>query len=129
MGFPKVKLSGWRSTVRGEAGGRCEKTEEDLGFPIAAPAASLLTSPETVVNPDAPLSSVHCRAGLAVPRSQCGQMHLGSACWASSRHATTNCAIFPRQLCEMQGTRCKFLAVQPHTSRGRAVGPVHGMEC
>ncbi|MGB1607970.1 MAG: hypothetical protein ACPIOQ_85365 [Promethearchaeia archaeon] len=45
--------------MRGEAGGRCEKTEEDLEQPIAAPAAAPLTFQATVVNPDAPLASVH----------------------------------------------------------------------
>ena len=57
-----------------------------------------------------------------------GQVHLESAFRGYRCRATAHLAICHRPLYERQGSRHKFLAVQPHMSRADAPVPVHGME-
>ena len=52
-----------------------------------------------------------------------GQVHLGSGFRAYRCRATTHLAIYHRPSYERQGSRHKFLAVQPHMSRADAPGP------
>ena len=57
-----------------------------------------------------------------------GQVHLGSGFRAYRCRATTHLAIYHRPSYERQGSRHKFLAVQPRMSHADAPGPVHEME-
>ena len=57
-----------------------------------------------------------------------GQVHLGSAFQAYRCRATAHLAICHHPLYERQGSRHKFLAVQPHMPHVHHCGPVHGME-
>ena len=110
-------------------GGRCEKTEAAIKELIAATAwLRYGTRP-----PLRDLCVLHallaagCRfrrgAGLS-PR----QVHLGSGFWAYRCRATTNVAICHRPLYERQGSRHKFLAVQPHMPHVHHFAPVHLVE-
>ena len=56
-----------------------------------------------------------------------GQVHLGSAFQAYRCRATAHLAICHHPLYDRQGSRHKFLAVQPHMPNVHHCGPVHGV--
>ena len=125
----KISLRLWQGARPRRAGVQCEKTEAAIQEPIAAPAwpryGTRLPLRHLCV-----LLAVRA-AGVGFRRRRgalCGQLHLGSGFLADRRSATTHLAIYHRPSYERQGSRHKFLAVQPHMPHVNHFGPVHLVE-
>ena len=116
--------------MRAEGRGQCKTQVQETKKRISAPYFSRMKSYVSVTPVVVPLPLVcalSCWKCSPAP-SVCGQEHLGSGFSRLHMQCDHTLGDIYRPVYEIQGSRHKFLAAQPHMPRADAPGPVHGME-